>query len=40
MSVQGRADYVVTGDREVLALGTFRGVRMLSVRDFVELRQP
>lgn len=37
-AVEGDADCVVTGDREVLALSTFRGVRMLSVREFMELR--
>ena len=39
-AVEGRADCAVSGDQEVLALGAFRGIRMLSVRAFVELDRP
>ena len=35
-AVDGEADLVVTGDHGLLALGEFRGVRILSLRDFLE----
>lgn len=41
-AVAARADYLVTGDRRhLLPLGSYEGVRIVSVREFLEiLRQP
>jgi predicted nucleic acid-binding protein len=36
MAVAGSAAVFVTGDQELLALGLFRGVAILSPRDFYE----
>jgi len=36
-AVAGRAALIVTGDRALLALGQFRGVRIVSLRDYLEL---
>lgn len=33
----GRAEAIVTGDRALLALREFRGVRVVSLRDYLEL---
>jgi putative PIN family toxin of toxin-antitoxin system len=35
-AVAGRADAIVTGDREMLELGCFEGIRMLSLRTYLE----
>lgn len=35
-AVSSRADVIVTGDRAMLRLGAYRGVRILSLRDFLE----
>lgn len=37
-AVAGRATVVVTGDRALLTLGEFRGVRVISLRDYLENR--
>lgn len=34
-AVTGHADAIVTGDRALLALGTFRGIRLLSLADYL-----
>ena len=34
-AVAGRAKVIVTGDRALLALGEFRGVRVVSLRDYL-----
>jgi len=39
-AVAGKANYLVTGDRKLRALGTFHGVIMLSPRDFLERLSP
>ena len=44
-AVEGRADYVVTGDRDLLDLGTYRGVQMIRPESFArqlatERREP
>jgi predicted nucleic acid-binding protein len=37
-AVAARTDYLVAGDRRhLLPLGSYEGVRIVSVRDFVEL---
>lgn len=35
-AVAGRASVIVTGDRALLALGEFRGVRVVSLRDYLK----
>ena len=39
-AVEAAADVVVTGDREMLALGRIEGVRILSLREYLEGRSP
>ena len=34
-AIAGRVDAIVTGDRELLALRAYRGVRILSMRDYL-----
>ena len=36
-AVAGRATYLVTGDRELRALGTYRGVTILNVAEFLSI---
>ena len=36
-AVAGRADYIVSGDRHLLRLGSFAGVRIVKARQMVEL---
>jgi predicted nucleic acid-binding protein len=36
-AVSGRADYLVTGDRQLLALGSYQGVRIVTPRDFLAI---
>lgn len=36
-AVEGRAGFLVSGDRHVLAVGSWEGVRILSPRDFLDL---
>jgi putative PIN family toxin of toxin-antitoxin system len=35
-AVTGNADLIVTGDRAVLELGEFEGVRLVSLREYLE----
>jgi putative PIN family toxin of toxin-antitoxin system len=35
-AIAGRANAIVTGDRALLALGEYRGVRIVSLRDYLE----
>ncbi len=35
-AVTGKADVIVTGDQAMLRLDVYRGVRMLSLKDFLE----
>lgn len=37
-AVGGRADYLVTGDRDLRELGAFRGITILTAREFLERR--
>jgi putative PIN family toxin of toxin-antitoxin system len=44
-AIEGRADYIVTGDRDLLDLATYRGVRMIRPGSFArqlarERREP
>lgn len=34
-AVAGKADYIVSGDEHLLALGEYRGIKILTPRDFV-----
>lgn len=36
-AIEGRADYVVTGDRDLLDLGLYRGVRTIRPAPFAQL---
>ena len=36
-AASGAADYLVTGDRQLLALGTFYEVRIVSARQFLDI---
>ena len=36
-AVEGRARYVVTGDRDLLSLGEFEGVQVVTPRAFLDL---
>ena len=35
-AVAGRAEVIVTGDRALLALGEYRGARIISLREYLE----
>lgn len=35
-AVAGRADAIVTGDQDLLGLGEYRGIRLLSLRDYLQ----
>lgn len=35
-ALAGRADLIVTGDRELLALGEYRGIRIITLRDYLD----
>ena len=36
-AVAGRAEYLVTGDKELRALGTYRGITILNAAEFLSL---
>jgi putative PIN family toxin of toxin-antitoxin system len=36
-AVAGEADYIVTGDRDLLELASYEGIRIVTPADFVEL---
>lgn len=38
-ALAGRADAIVTGDTALLELGEYRGVRIVSLRDYLEIGQ-
>jgi uncharacterized protein len=37
-AIASGADFVVSGDRHLLRLGSFRGIRIMTVRQFLDLR--
>ena len=39
-AVSAQADYLVTGDRQLLALGSFHGTEIISPRRFLAILQP
>jgi len=36
VAIEGEADYIVTGDRHILSLGRYRGVKILSPQDLIR----
>jgi putative PIN family toxin of toxin-antitoxin system len=39
-AVAGRADYIVSGDKHLLTLEQFRGIPILTVRQFLDILNP
>ena len=39
-AVAGRADYIVSGDRHLLKLGSYEGIPILTVRQFLDRIEP
>ncbi len=35
-AIKGKADAIVTGDKAMLALGEFEGIRIISLKDFLK----
>jgi putative PIN family toxin of toxin-antitoxin system len=35
-AMSGKASAIVTGDRQMLALGEYRGIRIISLRDYLD----
>jgi len=35
-AVKARVDYIVTGDKDLLVLGSFNGIKIINARDFIE----
>lgn len=35
-AVEGHADYIITGDRHLLKLGSYEGIRIVTVRQFLD----
>lgn len=35
-AVEGNCDYIITGDKELLNLGIFRGIKIVSAKDFLK----
>jgi putative PIN family toxin of toxin-antitoxin system len=36
-AVSGRADVIVTGDKEILKLGEYEGIRIISLKEYLEM---
>jgi putative PIN family toxin of toxin-antitoxin system len=36
-AVSGRADVIVTGDKEILKLGEYEGITIISLKDYLEM---
>jgi predicted nucleic acid-binding protein len=36
-AIEGRAEFVVSGDKDLLCLGTFRGIRIVRASEFLGL---
>ncbi len=39
-AVSGGAQYLVTGDRQLLKLGNYQGVQIVTARDFLDRLSP
>jgi predicted nucleic acid-binding protein len=39
-ALEGRADFIVSGDRHLLALGEYEDVRIVAPADFLEILDP
>lgn len=37
-AISGNADFIITGDRDLLTLSPFRGIQILTVRQFLDLQ--
>lgn len=37
MSIEGEADYIISGDRHLLSLKEYKGIKILTAKEFVEL---
>jgi predicted nucleic acid-binding protein len=35
-AIHGRADVLVTGDKEILQLREYKGIKMVSLKEYVE----
>jgi predicted nucleic acid-binding protein len=38
--VEGGADYIVTGDQDLLAIGDYQGIRIVTPRAFLQRLAP
>ena len=36
-AVSGKADVIVTGDKEILKLGEYEGIRIISLKEYLEM---
>lgn len=36
-AVEARADYIVTGDKDLLALGEYKGIKIITPREFMRI---
>jgi predicted nucleic acid-binding protein len=36
-AVEGEADYIISGDRHLLSLKEYKGIKILIAKEFVEL---
>ena len=36
-AVEGRGQYIITGDKELLSLGKFKGIRIIRVAEFLDI---
>ena len=35
-AIEGNCDYIITGDKEVLNLGSFRGIKIITAEKFLK----
>jgi putative PIN family toxin of toxin-antitoxin system len=39
-AVAGRADYIISGDKHLLHLGSYNGIAIVTVREFMDIMNP
>ncbi|MCL6478654.1 MAG: hypothetical protein K6T65_09580 [Peptococcaceae bacterium] len=39
-AIEGKAEYIISGDHHLLDLGNWEGIRVITARDFLELLKP
>jgi len=39
-AVAGRADYIISGDKHLLKLGQYQGIRIVTLREFMDIVNP